>query len=178
MNKNNAAVSGLGLIALGIVFLVSQFVDFDGRFFLSALGLGFIGWAILGRSKGLLVPGGILSGIGLGVILTESSWVAGFDGDLEGSLFMLGFAAGWLSITVLSTIFFGDVQWWPLIPGGIMALIGVGIMTDGVLLDAIGSIGQMWPLILIVIGVSTIWKQFRKDENAQFEKQPKNWQAG
>ncbi|MEM9773416.1 MAG: hypothetical protein AAF902_02465 [Chloroflexota bacterium] len=178
MNKNNSVFSGLGLIGLGVIFLVSQYVEFDGRFFLSLLGLGFIGWALLTRKQGLLIPGGILSGIGLGIVLSESAFAVRFEGDMEGSLFFLGFAAGWASIIVLTKLFFNEFQWWPLIPGGIMALIGIGIMTDGVLLDIIGSVGQWWPVILIVIGLSAIWKQFKNDDDDNYEKQPEGWQAG
>lgn len=179
MNKNKSVFSGLGLIVLGAVFMVSQFVEIDGRFFLPLLGLGFIGWSVLSRTQGLLIPGGILSGIGLGVVLAESAWAVRLEGDLEGSLFLLGFAAGWVSIVVLTKLFFNEFQWWPLIPGGIMALIGVGILTDGVLLETVGSIGKMWPLILIAIGVSSVWKQFKNaDDEDDFEKQPEGWQAG
>lgn len=169
--KNKSVVSGLGLVALGIVFLVSQYIEIDGRFFVSLLGLGFIVWSVIGRSSGLLIPGGILSGIGLGIVLTESSFAASLNGDGGGALFMLAFAAGWFSIPVLAKLFFNDYQLWPVIPGGIMALIGIGILTDGILLDVIGSVGQFWPVILIVIGFSAIWKQFKEDD-AGYEKQP------
>ncbi len=178
MNKNNkSVVSGIGLIALGIVFLVTQYIDFDGRFFVLLLGLGFILWSIVSRSSGLLIPGGILSGIGTGIVLTESALAANLSGDGEGSLFMLGFAAGWFLIPVLAKVFFNDYHLWPVIPGSIMALIGVAVLTDGVLLEMIGSVGQFWPVILIVIGFSAIWKQFKEDED-DYEKQPKEWQAG
>ena len=160
--KNKSVVSGLGLVALGVVFLVSQYIEIDGRFFVSLLGLGFIIWSVIGRSSGLLIPGGILSGIGLGIVLTESSLANSLGGNGEGSLFMLAFAAGWFSIPVLAKLFFNDFHWWPVIPGSIMALIGIGILTDGILLNVIGSVGQFWPVILIVIGFSAIWKQFKE----------------
>ncbi|MEM9775883.1 MAG: hypothetical protein AAF902_15005 [Chloroflexota bacterium] len=166
MNKNNSIVSGVGLVALGAIFMVSQFVEFNGLFFLLLLGLGFIGWSVLGRNKGLMIPGGILFGIGLGTILDETALSATLGGDAGGGLFLIGFAIGWFLITALTKLFFNDFQWWPLIPGGIMAIIGVGLITDGALLTTIGSVGRWWPLILIVIGVSIIWSQFRKDEEA------------
>ena len=168
MKKNNSVVSGLGLVALGFVFLVSQFVEFNGQFFVLLIGLGFIVWSLISRKQGLLIPGGILSGIGAGIAFAETSWATG---DLEGSLFMLSFAAGWFSIILLTKMFFNELQLWPAFPGGIMALIGVAVLTDGVLLDTLGSVGQFWPVILIVIGFSAMWKQFRDDE-AGYEKQP------
>ena len=164
MNKNNSVVSGIGLVALGVIFLISQFVEFNGLYFLLLLGLGFIGWSVIGRNKGLMIPGGILFGIGLGTVLNESAFATRLEGDAEGALFLLGFAVGWFLITVLTKLFFNDFQWWPMIPGGIMALIGLGLLTDGALLQTIGSIGRWWPLILIAIGISIVWSQFRKDD--------------
>ena len=176
MKKKNPVASGIGLVILGMIFLVSQYVDFDGFLVLPALGIGFIGWSILSRNKGLMIPGGILSGIALGAILSDSVLATRLEGDADGGLFMLGFAAGWFAITILTLLFFGDFQWWPMIPGGIMALIGIGIFTDGVLLEMIGSVGRLWPIILIVIGLSIVWKQFSEseDQDIPYEKSPKD----
>ncbi|MFK7802724.1 MAG: hypothetical protein AB8G95_13900 [Anaerolineae bacterium] len=176
MKKKNPVVSGIGLVILGMVFLVSQYVDFDGFLVLPAMGIGFIAWSILSRNKGLMIPGGILSGIALGSILSESVLATRLEGDADGGLFMLGFAAGWFAITILTLVFFGDFQWWPMIPGGIMALIGVGIFTDGVVLDLLGQVGRLWPLILVVIGLSIVWKHFSETEDCEvvYEKSPED----
>lgn len=174
MKKKNSAASGIGLVILGMIFLVSQYVDFDGFLVLPALGIGFIGWSILSGNKGLMIPGGILSGIALGSFLADSVMATRLEGDASGGLFMLGFAAGWFAITILTLIFFGEFQGWPLIPGGIMALIGIGIFTDGVLLQLLSNIGRFWPVILIAIGLSIVWKQFSESENGElaYEKSP------
>lgn len=176
MNKKNPVSSGIGLVALGILFLAFQFVDFEGYLVLPALGIGFIAWAILGSKKGLLIPGGILSGIALGVIMSESVLASRLGGDTDGALFMLGFSAGWFVITAFTLLFFNDYQWWPMIPGTIMGLIGVGILTDGVLLDLLGYAGRFWPVILIVIGLSIVLKQFQQEETGEFayEKSPED----
>ncbi|MFT5196388.1 MAG: hypothetical protein ACI85U_003420 [Candidatus Promineifilaceae bacterium] len=173
MKKKNP-LAGFGLIVLGMVFLVSQYVNVDGFLVLPALGIGFIGWSILSRNKGLMIPGGIMSGIALGSILAESTLATRLEGDAGGALFMLSFAAGWFVITILTFLFFNDFQWWPLIPGGIMALIGVGILSDGVLLDVLGQVGRFWPIILIAIGLSIVWKQFAKPDQSDvdYEKSP------
>ncbi|MGH8246893.1 MAG: LiaF transmembrane domain-containing protein [Gammaproteobacteria bacterium] len=41
--------------------------------------------------------------------------------------------------------------WWPLIPGGILTLIGLMLAADQV--GLLGAIGHWWPAILIVIGL-------------------------
>ena len=93
------------------------------------------------------------------------------EGEAEGALFLLGFAVGWVSITILTKLFFGEFQWWPLIPGGIMGLISLGLLTDGALLETIGTVGRWWPLILIAIGISIVWQQFRKEDTQAFSEE-------
>ena len=119
--RNNLGV-GVGLIAIGAVLLLGNIFEL-GIFLVLLLGLVFIAWGIVTRTAGLLIPGGILSGIGTGIALAQLLPVA--NDDLNGGIFLLSFAAGWFSIVVLSRLFTREPQWWALIPGGIMSGIGV-----------------------------------------------------
>jgi len=40
---------------------------------------------------------------------------------------LVGFALGWLLITILSRTITSKFIWWPLIPGGVLAMVGWGI---------------------------------------------------
>ncbi|HEY0607984.1 MAG TPA: hypothetical protein VGD58_34045 [Herpetosiphonaceae bacterium] len=160
--------AGLILIGIGLmVFLVNRLEL--GQLLIPLLGGSFLLWGILARAAGPLVPGGILSGIGLGIALTSQAGQTMSD-DHTGGLFLLGFAAGWFSITLLSTLFTKDRQWWPLIPGGIMAVIGGSILLGGVWLELLSVIsaawlsmlsvvGAVWPLGLIALGIFLLWRQ-------------------
>lgn len=149
--------AGLILIGIGLmVFLVNR-LDLGALLF-PLLGGSFLLWGVLSRSAGPLIPGGILSGIGLGIALTSQAGQTMSD-DHTGGLFLLGFAAGWFSITLLSTIFTNDRQWWPLIPGGIMAAIGGSILLGGVWLSVLSVAGAVWPLGLIALGIFLLWRQ-------------------
>lgn len=170
MNKKNPIVSGIGLVIFGIVFLIFQYVDVQSFIVLPIISIGFIGWGILSRNKGLIIPGGILSGVALGSILSETAWATQLEGDASNGLFMLGFAAGWFAITILIYAFFKELQWWPLIPGSIIALVGISSFTGGQALNILGSVGKLWPLILVAIGISILWKQFAESE--AYEKTP------
>jgi hypothetical protein len=143
--------AGLGLVAIGLFLLVARFLDI-GLLFLLLLGGAFLLWGILTRTAGLLIPGGILGGIGLGVLLIEGPFQY-INGDAEGSIFMLSFALGWFSITALSALFTRDTQWWALIPGTIMALIGGGILMGGAALTVLEFVGSWWPLGLVALGL-------------------------
>ena len=130
------------LIAIGVLVLVAQFGGSEtlGLLFLPALGLIFLIWGSAARSVGLLIPGGILSGIGLGVYLTGGP-LSHLEGEAEGAVFLLSFAAGWALITLLSGLICGQTHWWPLIPGGIMAFIGGALLIGGAALTALEWVG-------------------------------------
>jgi hypothetical protein len=150
------------LIALGSFFLLARFLNL-GWLMLPILGAGFLLTGVLRREAGWLIPGGILAGISLGISLIEGplSTVAG-DGA-RGGVFLLAFALGWLSIVVLSKLFTDETQWWPLIPGAIMALIGGAVLAGDLgdqALNVFGSVwevfGYIWPIGLIAAGLYSI----------------------
>jgi hypothetical protein len=156
-NQRNAFIAGVFLILLGGLFTIGQITDFAflGWMVLPLLSLIFIVWGVLTRQIGFLIPGGILAGIGLGTAVMPLSNTLNVD---EGGLFLLSFAAGWALITLLSAIFTDETHWWPLIPGGIMAVIGVAVITNGALLNLLGLLAQGWPLILIGVGLFLIYQ--------------------
>ena len=155
--RRNAFVGGVVLVAIGLLVLVAQNVKTEslGLLFLPALGGIFLIAGIIGRQVGFLIPGGILIGIGVGAILEQTAMAAG-NGTVQGGAFLLGFAGGWFLITVLSKIFTSKTQWWPLIPGVIMALIGGGLLLGGAALNVLEFAGRWWPLILVAVGLVII----------------------
>lgn len=145
---------GLILIAVGLVFLVSRFVDFGdsvGLLILPALGAIFMLSGIIKREAGLMIPGGILSGIGLGIIL-EAGALGLSDGMDDGGLFMLTFGMGFASITLFTMLFAKETHWWALIPAAIMSVIGLGVSFGGIFFQILELAATYWPLILIAVG--------------------------
>jgi len=140
--KNGSAVAGLILIALGVVFLIGQRVDLGGAFWLICIGTVFVVAYLGTRSYGLLIPGGILLGLGTGEWLDHSQ---------------LGLGLGFISIFVIDCLVYRAgaatgaklSHWWPLIPGVIIVI--------GPLLQEFRGIRrivrQWWPLVLIGIGI-------------------------
>ena len=157
-NRNNMA-AGLGLIALGALFLLVQMfenIDF-GLLILPAMGVIFLAWGLGSRQVGLLVPGGILSGIGIALILTENVYT-NLDGDTEGGIFVLAIAAGFILVWLLGTLVLRQPSSWALIPGGIMAVIGVALMIGGKALEALELVNYIWPLALIIGGLVILFR--------------------
>jgi hypothetical protein len=119
MNTNRARlIPGLILIVLGIAFLLVQYFEFGPALFLILLGLVFLIPYALTRSYGLLIPGCILAGVGLGLV---------FDRPPLGTAIAvpLGLGLGFIAIFVLQLIVTRQSHWWPLIPGGILVLVGI-----------------------------------------------------
>lgn len=168
--RENGWIGGLVLIAIGVLALFGQLLPESitsnwGLYIVSALGLIFIIWGIAARSDGLMIPGGILSGIGLGIVLVEGvRWPTNVD---EGGVFMLAFAAGWALIVLLTAVFTPRTHWWPLIPGGIMAFIGVAVLFGGLFMRALELVGTLWPIALIVLGLFVLYQARRTQEKQE-----------
>jgi hypothetical protein len=156
---------GVILILIGVLTLAGQLIktDWFSLLFLPALGIIFLGWGIGTHKAGLLIPGGILAGIGCGAILIEGPYQDLVD-PARGGVFLLAFSAGWALITVLSAIFTQPVVLWPLIPGGFLALIGGGLLAGETGLRILEWAGKGWPIVLIAIGLYLIlWRRGLKE---------------
>lgn len=141
--EQRAATGGIALVLIGIFFLLNNFFpNTVGRSFLLLVGVAFLLAYFMGRRRvGFLIPGGIVSGLGLGVLLAQ--W---FPGRESGGIVLLCMAAGFGSIWI-----FERSQRWALIPGGILALIGAFVLTSE--LAGLGDLRLWWPAILILLGL-------------------------
>lgn len=161
--KRKNFTGGLILIAIGLLFLIGQFVNLEnlGLLFLPGLGGLFLLWGILTRQAGLMIPGGIISGIGWGAYAISGpiSLPQGMD---EGGLFMIIFGLGFASITLFSALFAKETHWWALIPASIIAVIGAAILFGGVFTEILALIGQFWPVVLILVGLYIIFQSNRQ----------------
>lgn len=159
--QRNRLIGGLVLVGIGLYLLAAQFIraEWMGMIILPGLSVMFLAWGLFTRNAGLLVPGGILGGIALGTYLNSSM----YNGDMsvsEGGVFLLAFAAGWALITLTSALI-GQLMLWPLIPGGILALIGLALMGGDTGLQILEWVGRLWPLGLIAGGLAILWRAWR-----------------
>lgn len=145
-------ITGLALVTIGVLALVAQFFEIDlvGLLFLPALGLIFLLWGMLARRGGLLIPGGILIGLGVGTLLVDRVFSQAPD-TTQGGVIMLAFAGGWVLVTLVSVFFAEQALYWPLIPALIMGVIGGALVADA--LGVLSIIGTIWPVFLILGGL-------------------------
>lgn len=139
-------VPGLILVTFGVVLLAIQQFGLNGDVVVLLIGLAFaVGYAAT-RTYGLLVPAGILSGLGSGILLED------YYPQMTEPV-VLGIGLGFLAIYLVDSIVAGTAgvaRWWPLIPGGILTTVAV---SNGVFGSAgATALETWWPVLLIVFG--------------------------
>ena len=136
---------GVILIVIGATLFAIQWLHLDADVIVLVIGLIFVAAYAATRRYGLLIPAGILTGLGAGILLQD------FAVTRESAV--LGLGIGFLAIYGVDLAARRSSQrarWWPLIPGAILTIIaGAG----GAFGDEGGrTIQQAWPIILVVIG--------------------------
>jgi hypothetical protein len=112
---------GALLIGLGIFLLVVTQTGVGGEAVPLAIGVAFLIAYATTRTYGLLVPGGILCGLGVGIVVAT--------GGGPDSAPVLGLDLGFISIYLISLLTRDAARhWWPLIPGGVLTLAGLSAM--------------------------------------------------
>jgi hypothetical protein len=163
--RNNARryhhiAAGVILILFGAATLLQRWFNI-GNYVVLLLGLGMLAWGSVSRRSGWIIPGGVLTGIGLGILAMQGPWQ--FPVVDQNGIFLLCFALGWFLITILTALF-TCIQWWALIPGGIMALIGGSILvTNGAVRWM--DLNLVYAIILIVIGLILLVTRGRSRKN-------------
>lgn len=158
--NSGAYVGALLLIVIGLAALSANLGGDKYIYEAIPLVIGivfFIAYAT-NRHYGLLVPAGILSGLGAGLLL--SSVFNATDQQVAPYL-VDGIGLGFLSIFVIDLIVTRSAaRWWPLVPGGLMVVIGSGAsLTRQEITDQFG----IWvPILLIVLGVTLLLTRARR----------------
>jgi len=122
------------------------------------LGVGFIVWSALARSPGLLVPGGVLTGIGIGTLLRPA---------YGNGAFLLSMAGGFLLIAVLNPLMFERGKkgaCWPLWPAAGLGFAGLLQLAGPDVREWFRAVRPFWPYALIAAALILFFtKPGRKD---------------
>lgn len=155
-------VWGAMLVILGLMALAANIWNsaLIGTLVLPVLGVMFIVWGFLQRSGGLMIPGGILTGLGLGTLAQQTLLVTA-DGEVRGGIVVLGLALGFLAIMPLSQLAEGRFHWWPSIPGGILLVVALALLAGPGGVGVLQTLGMLWPVALIAVGAYLLWLMYR-----------------
>jgi hypothetical protein len=137
------SLAGALLVSIGIALLVINLTGVGGVAVVLLGGLAFLATYVATGTYGFLVPGGILTGFGAGLVVEDVGLVA------DVSLFGLG--GGFLLILIVQFVTGAPREggwWWPAIPGGILILLGAIEYQQG------EAAGLILPGILIILGLA------------------------
>jgi len=140
------------LFSIGLCFLLPWQPWTLFLYPLVGLGVVFLAWGLVERLMGLVIPGALLLGIGPGIYF---AWKEPFTGNglTQTGLMLVCFALGWGLITLFSRVIIARFIWWPLIPGGILAMTGWGLYIGGNPQNALSFIGNTTSISLILFGL-------------------------
>ncbi len=147
-----ALIPGAVILPAGMVFLRGPLNVVEFALFIAAgLGMALLAWGLLDRLFGLIIPGCLLLGIGPGIY---AGWGPNVRPNalVQTGVMLVGFALGWGLVTVFSRRVTQKFVWWPLIPGGVLAMVGWGLYIGGDPDSALGFIGNTGSIGLILFG--------------------------
>jgi hypothetical protein len=137
-------VAGLVIAGVGLFFLAGQLEPDIGRFVTLFIGLALLAVFVVTREYGFLIPGSLLTGVGIGIVIDAAA-----SGEAESGVMMLAIAGGFLGIWVIGSLYrLPENHWWPLIPGGILTLIGLVQLGR----SQVDTTLSLWPIVLIIVG--------------------------
>lgn len=123
------------------------------------LGAVFLLWGYRRKLIGLIITGCLIITIGAGIYM---GWhrTTNPQGLIETGTMLVWFSLGWFLVTVISRIVFRKFIWWPLIPGGVLAMTGWGLYIGGNPGNAVDFVGNTGSIGLIIFGVYLLLMRF------------------
>jgi hypothetical protein len=161
-------MAGFVIISIGAFFLLAQVVPDIGRWIPLFIGIIFLAAFLPKLEYGFLIPGCIVSGVGIGIVLAGQ-----VDDPWTGAVVLFSIGGGFIAIWIVSMLIrafdkdwprgesrdAAQALWWPLIPGGILIIIGFVVLADeGLESDLL----QWWPLIIIGAGLLVLLSSLRR----------------
>lgn len=141
------------LVALGACLLYSPIRWGDFVLYMSlGVAVPLLVWGLGARILGLAIPGCLLGTIGPGIYV---AWQAseGENSLVRTGIMLVWFALGWALITLSGRAILEKYLWWPLIPGGIIVMVGLGLYIGGNPDNALGFIGNTGSIMLMIFGL-------------------------
>jgi hypothetical protein len=118
-----------------------------GGWIVMIIGVALLGAFAYTRQYGYLIPGGIMTGLGAGIVASE---VVTMTDEAIGGVVVLGLGLGFLSIWAIGMIVHvAENHWWPLVPGGILTAVGVALVIGGQAVEIL----DYWGVAAIAVGL-------------------------
>jgi hypothetical protein len=142
-------VAGAILLIVGSFLLAGRFLPGVDRLMPLLVGLGLLGLFFVTRSPSALIPGGIVTGVGVGILVATQG-----DPQFGGAGFLLSAGGGFLLVSFLGALYqIPESRYWPLIPGSILVAIGAVIFAGQLGAEVLRLAADWWPLVLVAMGI-------------------------
>jgi hypothetical protein len=110
---------------------------------------------VVSRNPGTLIGGGIVTGLGVGVLVAANT-----AGDVAGAAVLFGLGFGFIGVWLVGTLMrIKETALWPLIPGGILVVVGVIVLAGA---EGAQNLELLWPVLLIGLGVVVLVAALRE----------------
>lgn len=140
------------ILSGGICLLYSTGTVLDFAFY-SGIGLGIalLIWGIGAKQFGLIIPGSIILTIAPGI---NYSWMIGAESNpvSQTGMMLAWFGLGWALITISSRVIRDKFVWWPLIPAGVLEMVGIGLFLGGNPNITVGFLNNSTLMSLLLFG--------------------------
>jgi hypothetical protein len=146
------------LLTAGALVLAGRAVPLAGDALALVLGIELLVWARVANEDGLLVTGGIVSGVGAGIVLAAGP-LLGADPHTVGAAFLLCVAAGFALVALLMRLWWQRTPAWAWITAAAVGVVGAGLLGGA---DTLGEL-ITWglPVVLLVGGAVALLRWLR-----------------
>ena len=152
MERNQRVVffSGLGLISGGIALVAIQIAGSGAvvRWIPLVAGVALCGTAVATRVPGMLLPGAMLAGLGLGLVVTLSAGESINHGAAVG-VFLLCFGGSLSLVPALSLLCGYEFVLWPFPSAALPVLTGIGLVVFPPESTVFGFLADAWPVAVV-----------------------------
>ncbi len=146
-------VPGGIILSIGLTFLFTRLRVVDFVLWVgTGTGLVLLIWGIYWRLFGLIIPGSLLMASGTGIYMAWGR-ASEMNSLAKTGVMLVIFSIGWFLIILFSRVTTSNFIWWPLIPGGILAVVGWGLYIGGDPGNAASFIANTGSIGLIIFGI-------------------------